>query len=142
MTTALSDAQRASWGDRGFFRVAGFAGPETCDAMLERVTRIVREPALAEAVGVKLVPESNKASAVVANPEDAMSKIFKLHRDGVFADFAHAQDVVDRVSELIAPEIDVFLSQFIFKTPGAWGQPWHQDSFYFPFEPARPVVGV
>jgi ectoine hydroxylase-related dioxygenase (phytanoyl-CoA dioxygenase family) len=110
--------------------------------MLARVTRIVREPALAEAVGVKLVAESNKASAVVANPEDAMSKIFKLHRDGVFADFAHERDVVDRVSELIAPEIDVFLSQFIFKTPGAWGQPWHQDSFYFPFEPARPVVGV
>jgi phytanoyl-CoA hydroxylase len=110
--------------------------------MLARVTLIVREPALAEAVGAKLVPESNKASAVVANPEDAMSKIFKLHRDGVFADFALAQDVVDRVSELIAPEIDLFLSQFIFKTPGAWGQPWHQDSFYFPFEPARPVVGV
>ena len=38
--------------------------------------------------------------------------------------------------------MDVFLSQFIFKTAGAWGQPWHQDSFYFPFEPARPVVGV
>jgi phytanoyl-CoA hydroxylase len=142
MTTALSDEQRASWRDRGFFRVAGFAGPETCKAMLARVIRIVREPALAEAVGVKLVPESNKASAAVANPEDAMSKIFKLHRDGVFAAFAQAQDVVDRVSELIAPEIDVFLSQFIFKTPGAWGQPWHQDSFYFPFEPARPVVGV
>ena len=46
------------------------------------------------------------------------------------------------MAELIAPDIDVFLSQFIFKTPGAWGQPWHQDSFYFPFEPARPVVGV
>ena len=50
--------------------------------------------------------------------------------------------MVDPVSELISPDIDVFLSQFIFKTPGAWGQPWHQDSFYFPFEPARPVVGV
>ena len=102
----------------------------------------MREPALAESLGVKLVPESNKAAMVVANPEDAMSKVFRLHRDEVFADFAHSEDVVDRVSELIAPEIDVFLSQFIFKTPGAWGQPWHQDSFYFPFEPARPVVGV
>ncbi|MHB8339892.1 MAG: phytanoyl-CoA dioxygenase family protein, partial [Mycobacteriales bacterium] len=26
--------------------------------------------------------------------------------------------------------------------PGALGQPWHQDSFYFPFDPPRPVVGV
>jgi len=68
--------------------------------------------------------------------------VFKLHRDTVFAEFAHSAEVVDPVSELITPDIDVFLSQFIFKTPGAWGQPWHQDSFYFPFEPARPVVGV
>jgi ectoine hydroxylase-related dioxygenase (phytanoyl-CoA dioxygenase family) len=50
--------------------------------------------------------------------------------------------VTDIAAQLIGPDIDVFLSQFIFKTSGAWGQPWHQDSFYFPFEPARPVVGV
>ncbi len=142
MTSTLTAEQRASWEERGFFRITGFAAPEVCEAMLRRVTQIVREPPLAESVGVKLVPESNKAGMVVANPEDAMSKIFKLHRDGVFADFAHSAAVVDPVSELIAPDIDVFLSQFIFKTAGAWGQPWHQDSFYFPFEPARPVVGV
>ena len=103
---------------------------------------MVRDPDLAAALGVKVVPESNKAGMEVANPEDGVSKIFKLHRDSVFADFAHSAAVVDAVSELIAPDIDVFLSQFIFKTAGAWGQPWHQDSFYFPFEPARPVVGV
>ena len=142
MSGALTAEQRASWDERGYFRIAGFAAPEVCEAMLRRVTRIVREPELADAVGVKLVPESNKAGLAVANPEDAMSKIFKLHRDGVFAHFAHSPAVVDPVAELIAPDIDVFLSQFIFKTAGAWGQPWHQDSFYFPFEPARPVVGV
>ena len=103
---------------------------------------MVRDPDLAAALGVKVVPESNKAGLEVAHPEDGVSKIFKLHRDSVFADFAHSAAVVDPVSELIAPDIDVFLSQFIFKTAGAWGQPWHQDSFYFPFEPARPVVGV
>ena len=142
MSDVLTADQRASWEDRGFFRIAGFAAPETCQAMLDRVTHIVRQPELAEELGVKLVPESNKAGSAVVNPEDGMSKVFKLHRDGVFADFAHSAGVVDAVSELIAPDIDVFLSQFIFKTAGAWGQPWHQDSFYFPFEPARPVVGV
>ncbi len=142
MSGVLTAAQRTSWREQGFFRIAGFATRGTCESMLDRVVQIVRDPALPEAVGVKLVPESNKAGTVVANPEDAMSKIFKLHRDGVFADFAHSAAVVDPVSELIAPDIDVFLSQFIFKTAGAWGQPWHQDSFYFPFEPARPVVGV
>ena len=110
--------------------------------MLERVTAIVRDPDLAAGLSVKILPESNKAGQPVAHPEDATSKVFKLHRDTVFAAFAHSAPVVDLVAELIAPDIDVFLSQFIFKTPGAWGQPWHQDSFYFPFDPARPVVGV
>jgi len=129
MSGVLTAEQRASWDERGYVRIAGFAGPGLCAAMLERVTRIVRQPELAQELGVKLVPENNKAGMAVSNPEDAMSKIFKLHRDGVFADFAHSAAVVDTVSELIAPDIDVFLSQFIFKTPGAWGQPWHQDSF-------------
>ncbi len=46
------------------------------------------------------------------------------------------------LTEAIGPDVDCFLSQFIFKNPGAWGQPWHQDSYYFPFEPARPVVAM
>ncbi len=142
MSGALNDGQRTSWTEKGFFRIPAFAAPETCQAMLARVTRVVREPDLAAELGVKVVPENNKAGLEQAQPEDGVSKIFKLHRDTVFADFARAAEVVDPVSELIAPDIDVFLSQFIFKTAGAWGQPWHQDSLYFPFEPARPVVGV
>jgi ectoine hydroxylase-related dioxygenase (phytanoyl-CoA dioxygenase family) len=138
----LTAAQRTSWKERGFFRIGGFADAAACTAMLERVTDVVRDPALADDLAVKVVPESNKAGVAVAHPEDGVSKIFHLHRDPVFARFAHSPDVVDRVAELIAPDVDVFLSQFIFKTSGAWGQPWHQDSFYFPFEPARPVVGV
>jgi phytanoyl-CoA hydroxylase len=139
---ALTEAQRASWDERGYIRVDGFAPAEVCAAMLDRVVQIVRDPALAESVRVKLMAEANKAGVPVAQPEDGMSKVFHLHRDGVFAEFAHSAGVVEMVAELIQPDIDVFLSQFIFKTSGAWGQPWHQDSFYFPFEPARPVVGV
>jgi phytanoyl-CoA hydroxylase len=138
----LSDEQRASWDERGFFRVDGFAPASVCSAMLERVTAICRDPDLAASVGVKVMAEANKAGVEVENPEDGVSKIFRLHRDPVFAEFAHSAAVVDLVSPLIAPDVDVFLSQFIFKTAGAWGQPWHQDSLYFPFEPKRPVVGV
>ena len=141
-TGTLTAAQRASWDERGFFRISAFAPRATCEAMLARVTAIVRDRGLAAGLGARVTPENNKAGRAVANPEDAVSKVFKLHRDTVFAEFAHSAEVVDPVSELITPDIDVFLSQFIFKTAGAWGQPWHQDSFYFPFEPARPVVGV
>ena len=34
----LSGEQLASWRERGFFRVPRFAPPETCAAMLARVT--------------------------------------------------------------------------------------------------------
>jgi ectoine hydroxylase-related dioxygenase (phytanoyl-CoA dioxygenase family) len=57
----------------------------------------------------------------------------------VFADFAHDGRVLDLVDGLLGADIDLFLSQFIFKSPGAYGQPWHQDSFYFPFEPDHQV---
>jgi ectoine hydroxylase-related dioxygenase (phytanoyl-CoA dioxygenase family) len=47
------------------------------------------------------------------------------------------------VAELIAPilgdDFDIFLSQFIYKWPEAYGQPWHQDSFYFPYRPDHQV---
>jgi ectoine hydroxylase-related dioxygenase (phytanoyl-CoA dioxygenase family) len=138
----LSDAQRAEWTERGCFRIPGFAPQSVCDAMRQRVIDLARDPAKAKGIDARVTPEMNKAGQAVDHAEDGVSKIFKLHRDGVFAEFALSSAVVDLVAELIAPDIDVFLSQFIFKTPGAWGQPWHQDSFYFPFEPARPVVGI
>jgi ectoine hydroxylase-related dioxygenase (phytanoyl-CoA dioxygenase family) len=69
--------------------------------------------------------------------------VFRLARDPVFHAFATSTEVTDLVADLLGTDdVDVFLSQFIFKNPGAWGQPWHQDSYYFPFEPARPVLGV
>jgi len=138
----LTDEQNRSWSERGFFRIPGFAPAETCNAMQARVIEIVRNPVEASEVGARVLPENNKVGGAVANPEDAVSKVFGLHRDGVFSSFALSEPVVELVAQLIAPDIDVFLSQFIFKTSGAWGQPWHQDSFYFPFEPPRPVVGV
>ena len=71
-----------------------------------------------------------------------MSKIFKLHRDGVFADFAHSAAVVDTVVGADRARHRRLPVPVHLQDAGAWGQPWHQDSFYFPFDPARPVVGV
>ena len=127
----------------GFFRIDGFGDAATCEAMLERVVDIARRAAAKEDVRPAFVlPEANLAGRP-GNPEDLVSKVFRLHRDTVFHDFA----VDPRVTEIVAgvlgtEDVDCFLSQFIFKAPGAWGQPWHQDSYYFPFEPARPVVGI
>ena len=125
----------------GFVRLEGFASSATCDAMLERVVEISRERAAGSDGPELVVPEANLAGRD-GLPEELVSKVFKLHRDSVFQDFARSSEVVDLVAELVSPKLDCFLSQFIFKNPGAWGQPWHQDSYYFRFDPPRPVLGV
>jgi phytanoyl-CoA hydroxylase len=141
-TERLTREQRAQYDEQGFVRLRGFIGPEVCERMLERVVALARAHAGGDRDAPGLVlPEANLAGSG-GNPEDLVSKIFRLHRDGVFAAFAADPRVTGSLVDLIGPRLDCFLSQFIFKNPGAWGQPWHQDSFYFAFEPARPIIGA
>jgi phytanoyl-CoA hydroxylase len=139
----LTAEQRASWDERGFFMVRGFADPDTCAAMWQRAVELCRMNSRGDDLGVSLVdPERNPWPGAV-EPEDFVSKVFILHTaDETFAPFSHDDRLGELLEALLGPDVDCFLSQFIFKNPGAWGQPWHQDSYYFAFEPARPVVGV
>lgn len=131
-----------TWRRDGFFRRDGFADPRVGRAMLDDVVALSRAAEGAfSAEGALVLPEAN-LSGTGARPEDRVSKVFRLHRRPAFADFLREPGVVAILTELLGPDVDCFLSQFIFKNPGAWGQPWHQDSYYFPFEPARPVVGL
>ena len=142
-TLGITEEQRSQYATDGFFRIEGFADNSTCEAMLERVVDIARRGADGEDVRPALIlPEANLAGRP-GNPEDLVSKVFRLHRDTVFHEFALDRRVTDLVADVLgAADVDCFLSQFIFKAPGAWGQPWHQDSYYFPFDPPRPVVGI
>ena len=109
--------------------------------MLSDVTNIARSAGAGKDVSPALVVAENQGLKGT-NPEDLISKIFKLHRRPVFLDFLKDTRIRDIVVAAIGVNVDCFLSQFIFKNPGAWGQPWHQDSYYFPFEPARPIIGL
>jgi phytanoyl-CoA hydroxylase len=141
--------EREQFARDGFVLRRQFA-PQVCAAMLDRVIELARRAAANESIEPAFVmAEANLRSrggtSVADSPEASVSKIFRLHRDPTFSDFATRADLVACVGELIdtnTDAIDCFLSQFIFKNPGAWGQPCHQDSFYFPFEPARPVIGA
>ena len=82
-----------------------------------------------------------KPNKEAKNIEDEISKLFRIHTTGIFKDFIFREDLLDILEDLLGSDIDCFLSQFIFKNPGAWGQPWHQDSSYFPFD-KEPQVGV
>ena len=140
----LSARHAAAWDRDGFFLVKEFSPPDVCDAMLRRAIDLAREADGRGVAGKAIVhPERNLADSVgsEALAEERVSKVFKVHRDSVFHEFATQPDLVASVQHLLGTDIDCFLSQFIFKNPGAWGQPWHQDAFYFPFD-RGPQVGV
>jgi len=139
----IGSEQLREWDDRGFFFVRGFAPQDVTRAMWKRVVEVCRERWGEDpGEGSLVMPESNLRAETEAGAakEDLVSKVFKLHRDGVFRDFVDSEPLVAISRQLIGAEVDCFLSQFIFKNPGAWGQPWHQDEFYFPFD-RHPQVG-
>ncbi|MGZ4715062.1 MAG: phytanoyl-CoA dioxygenase family protein [Acidimicrobiales bacterium] len=141
---AVAEEELASWRERGFFRVDGFAAPSEGAAMLDCVLGLVRAAAAGADIAPALVmPEQQADMRDVDLPELGVSKVFRVAGIGPFRSFLERTDVYALVAELIGTDrVDCFSSQFIFKNPGAWGQPWHQDSYYFPFEPPRPIVGL
>ncbi|MXW60681.1 MAG: phytanoyl-CoA dioxygenase family protein [Acidimicrobiaceae bacterium] len=132
-----------SYRSDGFFILAGFSSPDVGQNMLEDVIDIVRDPheVVSKSPGMLIVSEAQKDLTGV-NPEDTISKVFTLHTRPAFTSFLNDNRIAALLVDLIGPDADCFLSQFIFKNPGAWGQPWHQDGFYFPFDPPRTIVGL
>lgn len=124
-------------------RLDGFADQSTCDAMLARVLDLVHDVDEGNDIDTAFVLMESQPGLADRPTAERVGKIFRLGRDPVFGAFASRPDVRSLVCDLLGTErVSSFLSQFIFKNAGAWGQPWHQDSYYFPFEPARPVLGV
>ena len=142
MSLMLARDERQAFQKDGYFLRPGFANPDSCTAMLEDVValcRAARGSGLSD--GALVMPENNLAVRSAPNAEERVSKVFRLHRRPVFRNFIEDPRVLGIVTDLLGGRVDCFLSQFIFKNPGAWGQPWHQDSFYFPFDQS-PQVGL
>ncbi len=126
----------------GYALFPSFADAEVTRAMLDDVVSLCRAAAAGTPVEGPLVMPEAQAGMQGQQPEERISKVFKLHRRAPFQALLKDPRVGELLVEAIGPDVDCFLSQFIFKNPGAWGQPWHQDSYYFPFTPARPVVAL
>jgi phytanoyl-CoA hydroxylase len=145
----LTQDQRAGWRDQGFFVIKAFATPAACQAMIDEAVAEIRGdppaahpdvPAYQTASG-RLVQKEGKQPRDAVNPEDFVAKVFNTHLDGLARDFAVAPAAAGIVSELLDADVDVFQSMFILKNKGAWGQPWHQDSYYFNFD-QQPQIGL
>jgi ectoine hydroxylase-related dioxygenase (phytanoyl-CoA dioxygenase family) len=144
----LSDSQRKSWNNDGYILIPKFFPESKCTKINETVISIVRSMVKnSEEFNHAYIDEGRigiremKPSESIENIEDEMSKVFRLHHEGIFNEFINREDLLDMIEDILGKNIDCFLSQFIFKNPGSWGQPWHQDSSYFPFD-RSPQVGA
>ena len=143
----MDEDQLRDWHRDGFVKVPGFAAEAAVAAMRREVRRLARDAAAGESIAPAYVIEEKSVVAAgdrdsAVAPEDRLSKIFRVHRQvETFHRFAKDLRLLAIVSQLLGPDLDCFLSQYIFKLPGALGQPWHQDSFYFPFD-RRPQIGI
>ena len=147
-TKHMTIDQKNSWNDFGYILIPNFVDEKFCDEMNKEVTNIIKS----------IIPEESAFSHAYAGDghiairemkptedpksiEDEISKLFRIHSRGIFNEFINNQVLCDILEDILGPNVDCFLSQFIFKNPGAWGQPWHQDSSYFPFD-REPQVGA
>lgn len=138
----LTDEQRASWDSEGFFVVERFADADTLEAMEATVVELARADAEGRSIAPAYVQVEERIADSTKAPEQQLSKLFRVHREQPeFHAFCTDERLLDLVEGLLGPDLDCFLSQFIFKLPGALGQPWHQDQWYFPFD-REPQVGA
>jgi phytanoyl-CoA hydroxylase len=145
----LTAKHLADWERDGFFVLPGFAEAATGETMAAETIATIRAHPPSGKPGQRayripgslfIQPESQAMSGAV-NAEDFAAKVFNAHLHGAAHDFAVSDACADVVSPLIGDDIDVFQSMFILKNPGAWGQPWHQDSHYFNFD-RGPQIGL
>jgi len=127
----LTHGERSEWDETGFFVRRGFVDESVTQPMLDDVVELCGRAQDGDDVAPALILPEVHAGGV--------SKVFRVHRRPVFAEFVRRPEVLAIVADLLGDDLDVFLSQFIFKVPGAYGQPWHQDSYYFPFTPDHQV---
>ncbi|MES5483314.1 phytanoyl-CoA dioxygenase family protein [Bradyrhizobium sp. INPA03-11B] len=145
----LKPEQAQSWTEKGYFIVRGVVDPETCTEMTRKaIATFTRAEEGQSGLGGHHIGEDGsiavEEAARVNSGEAAdqrMSKLFNIHRKPIFRDFALHPEIRTIMRAILGPDAACFNSQYIFKNPGVWGQPWHQDSLYYQFD-LMPQIGV
>lgn len=133
--TGLSATQRSAFHEQGYVVLPGFADKTTTEGMLGAARELAGRFEDHSAPTHDALLQAEAAIDATRPLAERTSKIFRVHRhEQIFRDFVSAPGTTRLVADLLGPDLDCFLSQFIFKQPDALGQPWHQDAFYFPFE--------
>ena len=130
-----SESATAEWESNGYFRVDQFLSKTDCPRFIRAAERIVHED-----LDSIVRYEGNLSETLPV--DQRLSKLYRFHRAQPFRSLGTDPRLISLLRPLIDGDFDLFLSQVVWKVPGALGQPWHQDSCVFPFQPSRPVVAV
>jgi phytanoyl-CoA hydroxylase len=145
----LAPDQAAAWMSDGFFIIRALVPHAICRQMSEVAVELFAEAEKSGAsfgghhLGTDGTIAIEEAARVGSGQDPAlrMSKLFKIHRREPFLAFATNAVITNITHAILGPDVSCFNSQYIFKNPGVWGQPWHQDSLYYTFT-RMPQVGV
>jgi phytanoyl-CoA hydroxylase len=141
----LTPQQHADWQRDGFILIRNFVEARVGQAMSDELIAAIRGQARPEGdskalwetpEGLFIQQEAQAETGTVTGqmPEDIVAKAFNPHLFGTAGAFAVSAACGEIVEALLGTKASVFQSMFILKNPGAWGQPWHQDAFYFDFD--------
>jgi phytanoyl-CoA hydroxylase len=138
----LDRAQLDHWEARGYVLLPQLCSVESVAELLRAAEGMAERVDARESIGDAYTVKESALAAADRPLSQQLSKIFRVHRcEPAFRAFIAQPHILEPVADLLGGNVDCFLSQFIFKLPGALGQPWHQDAFYFPHDgPA--AVGV
>jgi len=141
----LTEAQQCEYREKGFVVVRGVLNAEQ--------VATYRARARAFALGdlppgsEKMVVKEVRVAKGLIKPEDPEKGIWKYMNpdryDPLFAAYPSQPGLLDVVEGLLGPDIKAFLVMFIYKPPSLdFVHPYHQDAYYFPFEPHDLCLGT
>jgi ectoine hydroxylase-related dioxygenase (phytanoyl-CoA dioxygenase family) len=108
----------AQWASNGYFRINGFLSIDDCRRLIHAAEHIVHEDQRA------IVRYEQNLSATIP-ADQRVSKLYRFHRTEPFRSLATSPRLISLVRPLIGSDVDIFLSQVVWKVAGALGQPWH-----------------
>lgn len=141
MAAVALETWRREWDKDGYFIQRDLVDLPVREAVLARAWDLVTAGSPASESSVVIRYERELPASLPR--EERVSKLYRLHRgERSFRAVFQSALITEVLQALIGPDVDLFLSQVVFKLPRALGQPWHQDVAIFPFEPPGPIVGV